>query len=334
MQVKHSRDPRLRRTAVNILPESPAVVTTQTQAAEVANPDTDPTVTEDVNKQDPLTQSWSDDMMDEESTNVTEEDDDKQVTRVNRAYFRQTFRHCLTMLTMLELHGWIYNEIFPQTGLQPVRSPDLTCATTPIILRNYYPNPAFLPGQMNCVTDSTSTNNGPVKRKLQGRRKTTVPVSDYESDEIELDTDYDLSGVLSIFTDKDHLKAQNCSSNIVLNDYVLLTMMLIGTWDSGNECSSQMNRDLALQMDVKECGEEKDNVFLHVPSVDVTCPDRESNPPPCFAAKRADRYSTGLRLRNVIFSDEVIVSSSYDSLVLVCLMDGHRYDERFVRPLN
>ncbi|KAJ4427200.1 hypothetical protein ANN_24817 [Periplaneta americana] len=48
--------------------------------------------------------------------------------------------------------------------------------------------------------NGTSTNNGPVKRKLQGRRITTVPVSDYESDEIELDTDYDTSGVLSIFT--------------------------------------------------------------------------------------------------------------------------------------
>ncbi|KAJ4437057.1 hypothetical protein ANN_17192 [Periplaneta americana] len=48
--------------------------------------------------------------------------------------------------------------------------------------------------------NGTSTNNGPVKRKLQDRRVTTVPVSDYESDEIELDTDY-VSGVLSIFTD-------------------------------------------------------------------------------------------------------------------------------------
>ncbi|KAJ4449569.1 hypothetical protein ANN_00971 [Periplaneta americana] len=152
-------------------------------------------------------------------------------------------------------------------------------------VRNYYPNSAFLPGQMNCVTDSTSTNNGPVKRKLQGRRKTTVPVSDYEIYEIELDTDYDLSGVLSIFTDntlrdrhstaietrrafqkirqvngsertvrrrldecglipEDQLKAQNCSSNIVLNNYVLLTMILMGTWESDDECSSQMNRDL------------------------------------------------------------------------------------------
>ncbi|KAJ4428790.1 hypothetical protein ANN_25783 [Periplaneta americana] len=51
-------------------------------------------------------------------------------------------------------------------------------------------------GQVNKETGSssingTSTNDGPIKRKLQGRRKTTVPVSDYESDEIELDTDYD-----------------------------------------------------------------------------------------------------------------------------------------------
>ncbi|KAJ4431308.1 hypothetical protein ANN_19905 [Periplaneta americana] len=175
--------------------------------------------------------------------------------------------------------------------------------------------------------NGTSTNDGPVKRKLQGRRITTVPVSDYESDEIELDTDYDVSGVLSIFTDilpiqrymaavlgiprstvlrvyyrfretgdysrrpgsgrkrvtsarddhfivlntlrnrhstaietrrnfqkirqvnvsertvrgrldecglipEDQLKAQHCSSNIMLNDYVLLTIMLIGTWGS------------------------------------------------------------------------------------------------------
>lgn len=43
---------------------------------------------------------------------------------------------------------------------------------------------------------------------------------------------------------EDQLKAQNCSSNIMLNDYVLLTIMLIGTWGSGDECSSQMNRDL------------------------------------------------------------------------------------------
>ncbi|KAJ4450899.1 hypothetical protein ANN_02332 [Periplaneta americana] len=43
---------------------------------------------------------------------------------------------------------------------------------------------------------------------------------------------------------KDQLKAQDCSSNIVLNDYVLLTIMLIGTWGSGDECASQMNRDL------------------------------------------------------------------------------------------
>ncbi|KAJ4441956.1 hypothetical protein ANN_11820 [Periplaneta americana] len=51
--------------------------------------------------------------------------------------------------------------------------------------------------------NSTSTNDGPVKRKLQDRRITTVAVSDYESDEIELDTDYDVSGVLSIFTDSE-----------------------------------------------------------------------------------------------------------------------------------
>ncbi|KAJ4430809.1 hypothetical protein ANN_19400 [Periplaneta americana] len=43
---------------------------------------------------------------------------------------------------------------------------------------------------------------------------------------------------------EDQLKAQNCSSNIMLNDYVLLTIMPVGTWGSGDECSSQMNRDL------------------------------------------------------------------------------------------
>ncbi|KAJ4446529.1 hypothetical protein ANN_13225 [Periplaneta americana] len=87
MQIKHSRDPRLRRTAVNILPESTAVVTTQTQAAEVATPDTDPTVTDDGNKQDPLTRSWSDDMMDEESTKVTEQDEDIQEVNIENFNF-------------------------------------------------------------------------------------------------------------------------------------------------------------------------------------------------------------------------------------------------------
>ncbi|KAJ4435127.1 hypothetical protein ANN_23703 [Periplaneta americana] len=38
--------------------------------------------------------------------------------------------------------------------------------------------------------------------------------------------------------------------------------------------------------------------------------------------------------RNVIFSDEVIVSSSNDGPALVYRMDDHRYDERFVRRLN
>ncbi|KAJ4447516.1 hypothetical protein ANN_09523 [Periplaneta americana] len=35
--------------------------------------------------------------------------------------------------------------------------------------------------------------------------------------------------------------------------------------------------------------------------------------------------------RNVIFSDEVIVSNSNDSTALVYCMNGHRYDERFMR---
>lgn len=93
MQIKHSRDPRLRRTAVNILPESPAVVTTQTQAAEAATPDTESTVTDDVNKQALLTQSWSDDMMDEDSTNVTEQDEDKQVPNKTSSAYTKTRQH-------------------------------------------------------------------------------------------------------------------------------------------------------------------------------------------------------------------------------------------------
>ncbi|KAJ4430796.1 hypothetical protein ANN_19387 [Periplaneta americana] len=93
MQIKHSRDPRLRRTAVNILPESPAVVTTQTQAAEAATPDTDSTVTDDGNKQDPLTRSWSDDMMDEESTKVTEQDEDMQIPNKTSSAFAKTRQH-------------------------------------------------------------------------------------------------------------------------------------------------------------------------------------------------------------------------------------------------
>ncbi|KAJ4451966.1 hypothetical protein ANN_03450 [Periplaneta americana] len=50
--------------------------------AEAATPDTDPTVTDDGNKQEPLTRSWSDDMMDEESTKVTEQDEDIQVIKI------------------------------------------------------------------------------------------------------------------------------------------------------------------------------------------------------------------------------------------------------------
>ncbi|KAJ4451748.1 hypothetical protein ANN_03219 [Periplaneta americana] len=38
--------------------------------------------------------------------------------------------------------------------------------------------------------------------------------------------------------------------------------------------------------------------------------------------------------RNDIFSDEVIVSITNDSTALVYCMNGHRYDERFVRRIN
>ncbi|KAJ4430718.1 hypothetical protein ANN_19309 [Periplaneta americana] len=108
---------------------------------------------------------------------------------------------------------WIDNFI---RGLEPYTSSPLPFS--PIILSSssrFYQRPPeaadFLvrpPCPVNKETgcssiNGTSTNDGPVIRKLQRRRKTTVPVSDYESDEIELDTDYDVSGVLFIFTDSE-----------------------------------------------------------------------------------------------------------------------------------
>ncbi|KAJ4435167.1 hypothetical protein ANN_23743 [Periplaneta americana] len=72
----------------------------------------------------------------------------------------------------------------------------------------------------------TSTNDGPVKQKLQGRRKTTVPVSDYESDEIELNTDHDVSGVLSIFTDNEsdvEKKTKSVKLMLKAHSYMVVT---------------------------------------------------------------------------------------------------------------
>ncbi|KAJ4426554.1 hypothetical protein ANN_27368 [Periplaneta americana] len=74
--------------------------------------------------------------------------------------------------------------------------------------------------------NGTSTNDGPVKRKLQGRRITTVPVSDYDSDEIELDTDYDVSGVLSIFTDSEsdvEKKTKSVKIMLKAHSYMVVT---------------------------------------------------------------------------------------------------------------
>ncbi|KAJ4445623.1 hypothetical protein ANN_12305 [Periplaneta americana] len=79
---------------------------------------------------------------------------------------------------------------------------------------------------INHNINGTSTNDGPVKRKLQGRRKTTVPVSDYESDEIELDTDYDVSGVLSIFTDSEsdvEKKTKSVKLMLKAHSYMVVT---------------------------------------------------------------------------------------------------------------
>ncbi|KAJ4429900.1 hypothetical protein ANN_22104 [Periplaneta americana] len=89
-------------------------------------------------------------------------------------------------------------------------------------LRDFSRNSHFSPvnKETGCSSiNGTSTNDGPVKRKLQGRRNTTVPVSDYESDEIELDTDYDVSGVLAIFTDSlatTDYRRKECESNTAL----------------------------------------------------------------------------------------------------------------------
>ncbi|KAJ4427955.1 hypothetical protein ANN_23968 [Periplaneta americana] len=77
--------------------------------------------------------------------------------------------------------------------------------------------------------NGTSTNDSPVKRKLQGRRKTTVPVSDYESDEIELDTDYDVSGVLSIFTDSESdMEKKTKSVKLMLKAHTKVVALIEG----------------------------------------------------------------------------------------------------------
>ncbi|KAJ4429193.1 hypothetical protein ANN_26196 [Periplaneta americana] len=74
--------------------------------------------------------------------------------------------------------------------------------------------------------NGTSTNDGPVKRKLQGRRKTTVPISDYESDEIELDTDYDVSGVRFIFTDSESdMEKKTKSVKLMLKAHSYMTSL-------------------------------------------------------------------------------------------------------------
>ncbi|KAJ4426783.1 hypothetical protein ANN_26582 [Periplaneta americana] len=60
-----------------------------------------------------------------------------------------------------------------------------------------------------------------LKRQLQGTRKTTVPVSDHESDEIELDTDYDVFGVLSIFADSEsHVEKKTKSVKLMLKAHI------------------------------------------------------------------------------------------------------------------
>ncbi|KAJ4432642.1 hypothetical protein ANN_21265 [Periplaneta americana] len=47
-----------------------------------------------------------------------------------------------------------------------------------------------------------------------------------------------------------------------------------------------------------------------------------------------DKTLTDFDWRNVIFSDEVIVSNSNDSTALVYCMNVYRYDERFLRRIN
>ncbi|KAJ4440476.1 hypothetical protein ANN_08617 [Periplaneta americana] len=72
--------------------------------------------------------------------------------------------------------------------------------------------------------NGTSTDNDPVKRKLQDRRITTVPVSDYESDEIELEND--VSDVLSIFTDSEsdvEKKTKSVKIMLKAHSYMVVT---------------------------------------------------------------------------------------------------------------
>ncbi|KAJ4441080.1 hypothetical protein ANN_10930 [Periplaneta americana] len=48
----------------------------------------------------------------------------------------------------------------------------------------------------------------------------------------------------------------------------------------------------------------------------------------------AQRFTWNFDWRNVIFSDEVIVSNSNDSTALLYCMNAHRYDERFLSRIN
>ncbi|KAJ4441860.1 hypothetical protein ANN_11720 [Periplaneta americana] len=104
-----------------------------------------------------------------------------------------------------------------------------------VTFRDRDPNPGYLVSQPDTTVNKetgcssingTSTNNGPVKRKLLGRRITTVPVSDYESDEIELDTDYDVSDVPSIFTDSEsdvEKKTKSVKIMLKAHSYMVVT---------------------------------------------------------------------------------------------------------------
>ncbi|KAJ4437673.1 hypothetical protein ANN_17818 [Periplaneta americana] len=163
--------------------------------------------------------------------------------------------------------------------------------------------------------NSTSTNDGPVKRKLQGIRKTIVPVSGYESYEIELDTDYDVFGVLSLFTDSESdVEKKTKSVKLMLKAHSHMAVTYEGELWPGKVLEVKNNGAVAsciiaipqllrpeqpfrksaklahanwnlgewrrvlftdesrfsLQMNLKECREEKKNVFLHVPSVHVS----------------------------------------------------------------
>ncbi|KAJ4449581.1 hypothetical protein ANN_00984 [Periplaneta americana] len=102
----------------------------------------------------------------------------------------------LTSLPNIACHQ-VASETLPTTTNLPNTASNREISET-------FPTPDQVNKETGCSSiNSTSTNDGPVKLKLQGRRITTVPVSDYESNEIELDTDYNVSGVLSIFTDSE-----------------------------------------------------------------------------------------------------------------------------------